>query len=477
MRAPEGVAPPERELAIAREAEPALAERGRERHAALQVGEPRDRAQAVRVVGQARDGLVLQRPAVPLLVVGEELDLHPRHVDAGRALALAALAADAKVQRLEDGIARQRIRSELARQREPQRVRPAARQMLLVARDAKARAHRSGVELAAVAVVVAHLDGLGEAAGRVAAAAGCRDLLGARIVLHVPRRPVERGNERDRPVRRGCCGGREAEQRAVVHLRRIDDLAGVEQAFGVERVLDRAKRVVERRAELPRDPFAAAQAVAVLAAVRALVAAHERRRLLGDRAHLRRAVAPHVEDRPHVQRADRRVRVPGAARSVAREHLGQRVGVVGEVRERHRAVLDEADRLAVALQAHHDVEAGLPHLPEALLRAVVGHLDDASRQAQVAHQRDEMRELRDERRLRVAGELDQQDRRRFARKRALHRRRESGVGEREVDHRPVDQLDRRRAERDDVLRRLHRLAEGREVDDAEHLRAPAAARA
>ena len=73
-----------------------------------------------------------------------------------------------------------------------------------------------------------------------------------------------------------------------------------------------------------------------------------------------------------------------------REHLGQRVGVVGEVLERHRAVLDEADRLAVALEAHHDVEAGLAHLPQVLLRRVVGHLDHAARQAEVAHQLDQL---------------------------------------------------------------------------------------
>jgi hypothetical protein len=60
---------------------------------------------------------------------------------------------------------------ELARQRQAQRVGAAARQVLLVARDAVARAHGAGVELAAVAVVVAHLHGLGEAAGRVAAGA------------------------------------------------------------------------------------------------------------------------------------------------------------------------------------------------------------------------------------------------------------------------------------------------------------------
>jgi hypothetical protein len=39
------------------------------------------------------------------------------------------------------------------------------------------------------------------------------------------------------------------------------------------------------------------------------------------------------------------------ARAVPREHLVSRVGVFGQVLERHRAVLDEGHRLAVALHA------------------------------------------------------------------------------------------------------------------------------
>ena len=44
---------------------------------------------------------------------------------------------------------------------------------------------------------------------------------------------------------------------------------------------------------------------------------------------------------------------------------------------------------------------------------------------------------------------------------------ERGIAAREVDHRPVDQLDRRRPELDEVLRAFHRAVERREVDDAE----------
>ena len=96
-----------------------------------------------------------------------------------------------------------------------------------------------------------------------------------------------------------------------------------------------------------------------------------------------------------MQRADRRVRVPGAARAVLREHLGQPVDVVGEMLERHRAVLDERHRLAVALHAHHDVEAGLAHVPQRLLRARLrSSRTTAAGQAEVAHQLGEARRAR-----------------------------------------------------------------------------------
>src|SRR5271156_1186240 len=139
--------------------------------------------------------------AVPRLIVGEELDLHPRHVDTGRTFALASLAADAQIERRAYRGTAQGIVSELTGEGQSQGVGPAARHMLLVTAGPEARTHRARIELAALAVVIAHLDGLGEAAGVVAAAAGRRDLLAQRIGLHVPGRPVENGSQRLRAVR------------------------------------------------------------------------------------------------------------------------------------------------------------------------------------------------------------------------------------------------------------------------------------
>ena len=165
------------------------------------------------VVGQAGDQLVLERIAAPGLVMVQKLHLHFGHVDAGGAVALAALAAHAEVHRFLHGFAGEGIGAELAGDRQPQRVGPSPRQMLFVTRHAVAGAHGAGVKLAAMAIVVAHLHGLGKALRRVAAGARCAGLLGHRVVLHVPGTPVECSLDGDDLV-----AGRKAHQAGVVHF-------------------------------------------------------------------------------------------------------------------------------------------------------------------------------------------------------------------------------------------------------------------
>ena len=98
-------------------------------------------------------------------------------------------------------------------------------------------------------------------------------------------------------------------------------LPGLIRPLGSNQRLDLARaRAVRRGPNIGAIHSERTRAVAVLAGIGALVFAHQRAGLLGDRAHLLRAVAAHVEHRPHVQRADRGVRVPGAARAVLVEH-------------------------------------------------------------------------------------------------------------------------------------------------------------
>ena len=118
-----------------------------------------------RIARQVRDQALAQRDAVPLRCT--------RRSDSIFIFAMSTPVGHSRLQPLHEthrssaactASPRQVLVAELARQREAQRVGAPARRMLLVARDAIARAHRAGVELAAMAVVVAHLDGLGEAA-------------------------------------------------------------------------------------------------------------------------------------------------------------------------------------------------------------------------------------------------------------------------------------------------------------------------
>src|SRR5262245_6568769 len=79
----------------------------------------------------------------------QELALHPRHVDAGRALTFTRLAFEAEVEhRMKRGIG-QSDWSELTRDGQPQSVRPAARRIVLLARGHVRGAHRAGQRLAA----------------------------------------------------------------------------------------------------------------------------------------------------------------------------------------------------------------------------------------------------------------------------------------------------------------------------------------
>jgi len=93
------------------------------------------------------------------------------------------------------------------------------------------------------------------------AAAGCAGGDGHRLVLHVPGRPVE-----DRLVREGLVAGRAADQPDVVHLRRVDDLARVEQLGRNQLQLDGAEGLIEGGTDLPAYPLAAAQPVGMVAA-------------------------------------------------------------------------------------------------------------------------------------------------------------------------------------------------------------------
>ena len=206
----------------------------------------------------------------------------------------------------------------------------------------------------------------------------------------------------------------------------------------------------------------------MLAGMRTLVFAHHREGFLGDRPHLFGAeLQLQIQHRTDMQAADRGMRIPGAVGAVFFENPGQPVGVFGEILEPHRAILDKRHRLPVALHRHHDVEPLLAHVPHRALEGRVGRLDDRAGKAEIAHQFDEPTQAPQIVVSILAGEFAQQDRLRLASDEALDDRAEHRVVARQLDHRAVDQLDRRGTQLDDVLGRLHRLVKAREMADAE----------
>ena len=76
-----------------------------------------------------------------------------------------------------------------------------------------------------------------------------------------------------------------------------------------------------------------------------------------------------VDDRPDVQAADRRVRVDAGRGAVPRDDLQEPLDVVAQLLGRDRGVLDERDRLGVALHRHRQAERRLAQAPDPRLVA------------------------------------------------------------------------------------------------------------
>ncbi len=210
--------------------------------------------------------------------------------------------------------------------------------------------------------------------------------------------------------------------------------------------------------------------------MRALVVAHHGEGFLGDGAHrLHVLFQPQIEHRAHMQAADGGVRVPGAARAVLLEDCGQPLGVVGEMLERHRAILDEGDRLPLLLHRHHDVETGGAHLGDGGLQGGIEHIDHAApfraavvpAEAEIAHQLVQAFQPAQIFGVIVLAELHQQDASGSPRTNCVDRRPEHRDVAGKRDHGAVDQFDRDGRQLDDVLRRVHRLEEAAEMAGAD----------
>ena len=247
--------------------------------------------------GNAGHQQMAERPRPALVEQLQQLRLELGHVHVAGALRLARLAHQAEVEDVVDPLTSQFAQRLLAGHRQPQGVGPAARAVVLVERRPERRAHRPALRLAAGAVAVAHLDGADEA-----------------LLLVV----VEDGRRLDRAGSRGRSEGSPSSRGASTIL------PGLSRLSRVERRLDLAERLVDRRAEHLFVPLAARQAVAVLAAERAAILQHQVGDVLGDAPHPRHVVGVlEVQQRADVQAADAGVAVEGAVGAVALQRLAE----------------------------------------------------------------------------------------------------------------------------------------------------------
>ena len=282
-----------------------------------------------------------ERSAVTAPVVGEKLALEPGDVHADGTLGLAGPAFETQIEHLPHALVTEPRFADPPRHGQAQNVRASSRRVRLFPRRHVGRAHRPVQRLAARTEAAAHLD-----RARQAAMLG---IVEERRRLHgAIRRPVaQAGGER----------------------RRIDDLAGVEDAVRIEGLLDVAERLVEGGAEHPFHEAAADETVAVFPRQRPAVGEHQVGAGGGDRLELADSrFRLQVDDRPHVQAAHGRVRIDAGRRAVAADHLQELVDVVAESFGRDRGVFDERQRLAIALHRHRKAQGSLAKGPDRALR-------------------------------------------------------------------------------------------------------------
>src|SRR5579875_1354094 len=351
----------------------------------------RDRVQPRRSLGKQRqpaERVVTARSHAPLPVLEEELCLVGRHVDADRAVALAALAGQAEVERVAD-----RVRAPSVADRpvgvpvehlEQQPGSPAGR-VLLLERHLVGGAHDGA--LARVLPTLADADA---APGRMRERAA---------VL------------RERERRRAEIAGLESRHPQVrVERERADELARVHPVVGVEDRLQATERLHDPVAVHAGEQLAAL-AVAVLAGDRAAVGDDEVGRLLEE--------APEVRPTGSVAQVERDPAVHAAVPEVAVERGQVLVGVavatvellevaqvVAESHGRHRRVVPALVRLRLAGQVRGRAQDALAHAPQGVLaRRVVEERDAVGIEAdRVEHPPRSAIGLLE----RVAAELDEQ---------------------------------------------------------------------
>lgn len=293
-------------------------------------------------VGEVGNQASAQGDAVGVVVALEEFGFEFGDIDVGGALGLAAFAGEAEVHDLFDFVGGERaagvgrVGEEVAED-----VGAGAGGVLFFAGGHVAGAHGAAAEVGFAAV-----------AGAVAFLGGAEDAHDAGEI------------EDGLVVGRGVAG---AVAMGGIHRRGVDDLAGVEQAGGVEEMFDRAHELVALVADHEADELAAQAAVAVFAGEGAAVFFDEGGDVGRDGAkHGVANLGLEVEQGAGVELAAAGVGVVNAADAVFVAHEGVEFADVGrQVGDGDGGVLDDLGGADVADDVGHDALAGAAEIPDA----------------------------------------------------------------------------------------------------------------
>ena len=310
----------------------------------------------------------------------------------------------------------------MTRERQAQRIRPPARQVLFIPRRAIGWAHDIGIKLPAGAVVVAHLNRAQQAAKR------------AGIVRPIQHRRYRRIRRIIRPI---------AKQRTIIHARRARDAVGVQQTARVKRVLHFFKGSNDPIPKHRAMEFRPHNTITMFAGMTALVFPHQGEAFLGNGAHFRniRAIL-HVQHRPHMQAAHGRMRIPGALGAMLGENLIQLFGVIGQIIQTDGAIFNEGNWFPIPLHGHHDIQASFAHLRNRGLKPGIGGAHHLAGMAQIRHHFVKPRQIAQQRAIFLAVEFHNQQAIRFADQHFVNGRAIDRDGSAQIDHGAIHQFHR-----------------------------------
>ena len=266
----------------------------------------------------------------------QELVLELCHVDVRGAFALAALALEAEVEGFVESAACEGVGGQSAGDGGAKEVGAAPGGVLFVAGCHEGGTH-GAVGLATGAHAVAHIECAFEA------------------VLVGEVKPSGEGE--------GLVAGAVAQ--IVGQGRGVDDLAGIQDAVGVEGLLDLPESVVDFGAEHLLRPDASNDAVAVFAAEGAAEFLDEVGDFGGDGGHgVQSLLSLEADEGADVEAADAGVAVVAGGGAVIANDFVEAADEEAEVLRVDGGVFDEGDGLGVAADAHEQAEAGFANGPD-----------------------------------------------------------------------------------------------------------------